>query len=199
MARRLRIPVRWLRAEAEAGRVPHVRAGSGAAVRPRNGWRVLLKRSKRKGASREKAQSRCGVRWPRLNRADELLLMREACRRLGWERNAGPREENRAADDPVRSVRLRDRPVDPRFLRQVLQDNRPAGRDGIGLPPGFTIIDDNAVLDRLPMIPLPAVKVLLALRGEPSRARRAGHQSTVSLGTPACACTGRRASPIWLD
>jgi excisionase family DNA binding protein len=28
MARRLRVPVNWLRAEAEAGRIPHLRAGT---------------------------------------------------------------------------------------------------------------------------------------------------------------------------
>jgi hypothetical protein len=34
MARRLRVPVAWLRAEADAGRIPHLRAGRAILVSP---------------------------------------------------------------------------------------------------------------------------------------------------------------------
>ena len=45
MARRLRIPVSWLREEAEAGRIPAVRAGSVFLFNPKSVERVLLARA----------------------------------------------------------------------------------------------------------------------------------------------------------
>lgn len=47
MARRLRVPVRWLRAEAEAGRIPHVRAERVLLFDPEAVERVLLERAQR--------------------------------------------------------------------------------------------------------------------------------------------------------
>lgn len=47
MARRLRVPVRWLRAEAEAGRLPHVKAERQFLFDPETVERVLLERAQR--------------------------------------------------------------------------------------------------------------------------------------------------------
>jgi hypothetical protein len=44
MARRLRVPVRWLRAEAEAGRIPHVKAERVLLFDPLTVQAVLLER-----------------------------------------------------------------------------------------------------------------------------------------------------------
>jgi len=45
MARRLRIPMRWLRNEVEAGRLPHTRAGSAILFSPPAVERVLIERA----------------------------------------------------------------------------------------------------------------------------------------------------------
>lgn len=45
MARRLRVPVAWLRAEADAGRVPCLRAGSRYLFAPEVVTRVLADRA----------------------------------------------------------------------------------------------------------------------------------------------------------
>jgi hypothetical protein len=45
MARRLRVPVRWLRAEAEAGRIPHVQAERVLLFDPDTVEAVLLHRA----------------------------------------------------------------------------------------------------------------------------------------------------------
>jgi hypothetical protein len=44
MARRLRVPTTWLRAEAEAGRVPHLRAGSALLFDPEVVERYVFER-----------------------------------------------------------------------------------------------------------------------------------------------------------
>jgi len=44
MARRVRVPAKWLRAEAEAGRIPHLRAGSAFLFDPGVVERLLLER-----------------------------------------------------------------------------------------------------------------------------------------------------------
>jgi hypothetical protein len=44
MARRLRVPASWLRAEAEAGRLPHLRAGNALLFDPNVVERMLLDR-----------------------------------------------------------------------------------------------------------------------------------------------------------
>ena len=49
MARRLRVPVRWLRTEAEANLVPHLRAGTVLLFDPVTVERVLLERASRFG------------------------------------------------------------------------------------------------------------------------------------------------------
>lgn len=46
MARRLRVPVRWLRAEAEAGRIPHVQAERVLLFDPATVETVLLERAR---------------------------------------------------------------------------------------------------------------------------------------------------------
>ena len=46
MARRLRVPVRWLRGEAEAGRVPHVKAERVLLFDPDTVEAVLLERAR---------------------------------------------------------------------------------------------------------------------------------------------------------
>jgi hypothetical protein len=46
MARRLRIPVTWLRGEAEANRMPHVKAGKVFLFDPETVERVLLERAR---------------------------------------------------------------------------------------------------------------------------------------------------------
>ena len=49
MARRLRVTVRWLRAEAEAGRVPHLKAGKVILFNPETVEKVLLERARKEG------------------------------------------------------------------------------------------------------------------------------------------------------
>lgn len=44
MARRLRVPATWLRAEADAGRIPHLRAGSALLFDPEVVERIVLDR-----------------------------------------------------------------------------------------------------------------------------------------------------------
>jgi hypothetical protein len=46
MARELRVPVRWLRAEAEAGRIPHVKAEQVLLFDPETVEAVLLARAR---------------------------------------------------------------------------------------------------------------------------------------------------------
>ncbi len=58
MARRLRVPATWIRAEAEAGRIPHLRAGSALLFDPEVVERILMDRLREspaptKGVSRE--------------------------------------------------------------------------------------------------------------------------------------------------
>jgi hypothetical protein len=48
-ARRLRVPSTWLRQEAEAGRVPHLRAGKAILFDLETVERVLLERARREG------------------------------------------------------------------------------------------------------------------------------------------------------
>ena len=45
MARRLRVTMKWLRAEAEEGRIPHLRAGRILLFDPETVERLLLKRA----------------------------------------------------------------------------------------------------------------------------------------------------------
>ncbi len=47
MARRLRVPVRWLKAEAEAGRLPHVQAERVLLFDPEAVEKVLAERARR--------------------------------------------------------------------------------------------------------------------------------------------------------
>jgi hypothetical protein len=49
MARHLRVPLRWLRAEAEAGRVPHLKAGKVFLFDPDTVEQVLLERARQGG------------------------------------------------------------------------------------------------------------------------------------------------------
>lgn len=49
MARRLRVPVAWLRAEAEAGGVPHLRAGRAILFSPEAVEKVLVERAGQPG------------------------------------------------------------------------------------------------------------------------------------------------------
>ena len=49
MARRLRIPMNWLRAECEAGRLPHLRAGRAILFDPEAVDRVLAERARCEG------------------------------------------------------------------------------------------------------------------------------------------------------
>jgi hypothetical protein len=51
MARRLRVPVKWLREEAAAGRVPHLRADKALLFDPDAVERVLLERAGREGVA----------------------------------------------------------------------------------------------------------------------------------------------------
>ncbi len=44
MARRLRVPATWLRAEAEAGRMPHLRAGNAMLFNPEEVERIVFER-----------------------------------------------------------------------------------------------------------------------------------------------------------
>lgn len=47
---RLGVPAAWLRAEANAGRVPHLRAGRRVLVNPRVVEQVLMDRARKAGA-----------------------------------------------------------------------------------------------------------------------------------------------------
>ena len=51
MARRLRVPVKWLRAEAESGRIPCIVAGSAILFDAQRVEAELLARAQRKGGS----------------------------------------------------------------------------------------------------------------------------------------------------
>lgn len=53
MARRLRVPVRWLKAEAEAGRIPHVRADRVLLFDPETVEAVLLDRARKQPTTGE--------------------------------------------------------------------------------------------------------------------------------------------------
>jgi hypothetical protein len=48
MARRLRVPVKWLRAEAEAGRIPHLKADKVLLFDAETVERVLVERARQK-------------------------------------------------------------------------------------------------------------------------------------------------------
>lgn len=50
MARRLRVPARWLRAEAEAGRIPHLRADSALLFDPEVVERIVFARLRESSA-----------------------------------------------------------------------------------------------------------------------------------------------------
>ncbi len=52
MARRLRVPVTWLRVEAEAGRIPHLRAGKVLLFDPDTVEHLLAERARREGVQR---------------------------------------------------------------------------------------------------------------------------------------------------
>lgn len=54
LARKLKVKSSWLRAEAEAGRLPHVKAGDTILFDPITIERVLLERARRKGAADER-------------------------------------------------------------------------------------------------------------------------------------------------
>jgi excisionase family DNA binding protein len=56
MARRLRVTTSWLRAEADAGRIPHVKAGRAYLFDPEAVEKVLLERAGQEGISREGQQ-----------------------------------------------------------------------------------------------------------------------------------------------
>jgi hypothetical protein len=45
MARRLRVPAKWLREEAEDGRIPHLKAGKALLFHPDAVEQVLLERA----------------------------------------------------------------------------------------------------------------------------------------------------------
>jgi hypothetical protein len=51
MARRLRLPAKWLRQEAEAGRIPHLKACKVLLFDPEVVERVLLERAQREGVT----------------------------------------------------------------------------------------------------------------------------------------------------
>jgi hypothetical protein len=55
MARRLRVPARWLRAEAEAGKIPHLKADNALLFDPELVERVLLERARQPSAEAGKA------------------------------------------------------------------------------------------------------------------------------------------------
>lgn len=49
MARRLRVPSKWLRAEAEAGRIPHLKAGNVLLFDPDTVDRLIAERVRSEG------------------------------------------------------------------------------------------------------------------------------------------------------
>jgi len=51
MARYLRVPVKWLREEAEAGRVPHLKAGKAYLFDPDTVEAALIERARQSGES----------------------------------------------------------------------------------------------------------------------------------------------------
>jgi hypothetical protein len=50
MARRLHVPATWLRGEAEAGRIPHLKAGSRLLFDAQTIERLLLERARQEAA-----------------------------------------------------------------------------------------------------------------------------------------------------
>lgn len=51
VARRLRVPVAWLKTEAEAGRIPHLKAGKQILLVPEVVQKVLAERATREGVA----------------------------------------------------------------------------------------------------------------------------------------------------
>ena len=60
LARRLRVKVDWLRAEAAAGRLPHVKAGERYLFSPAAVERVLLERAQGKASGEGQPCPLCG-------------------------------------------------------------------------------------------------------------------------------------------
>ena len=54
MARRLHVPINWLRTEALEGRLPHVKAGTAILFDPETIERILLERAQEKGNKHDK-------------------------------------------------------------------------------------------------------------------------------------------------
>jgi hypothetical protein len=52
MARLVGVPAAWLRAEADAGRIPHLKAGKVLLFDPDTVERILLERAQREGVDR---------------------------------------------------------------------------------------------------------------------------------------------------
>lgn len=53
VARRLHVPQKWLRAEAEANRIPHLKAGNAILLNPDLIERILIKRASNEGINNE--------------------------------------------------------------------------------------------------------------------------------------------------
>lgn len=63
MARRLRVPIRWLRSEAEAGRLPHLKAGATTILfDPEIVEKLLLERARASYAQVDKYSETKGSR-----------------------------------------------------------------------------------------------------------------------------------------
>jgi len=54
MARRLGVRAKWLRAEAEAGRLPHVRAEDILLFEPETVFSILVERARQRGQADER-------------------------------------------------------------------------------------------------------------------------------------------------
>jgi len=73
---RLGVPAAWLRAEAEAGRVPHLRVGRRLLVNPQAVERVLLERARQAGEKAVAGKAICSP-WPDAQRAGETGVDRD--------------------------------------------------------------------------------------------------------------------------
>jgi hypothetical protein len=54
MARRARVPARWLKTEAESGRIPYLRAGARMLFHPPTVERILLERATREAGPEQR-------------------------------------------------------------------------------------------------------------------------------------------------
>ncbi len=74
LAQRLYVPAKWLRQEAEAGKIPHLKAGSKILFNPCIVEKILLQRASKGGKVRYKMTN---IRWKKPNYIVENMTVKE--------------------------------------------------------------------------------------------------------------------------